>query len=347
MDAKQFRIGLKKESQAQVKANLPIFLPLSILILSATQYTVIYAEYHGAFPVIMASVFNVLAFLCDYFYLKTTLGVADEKHMEVEDLLNKEQMAEFPDWLLTWLLTGLKVALWSLLFVIPGIYKLYEYAMVPYLIVENPGMKYKDAYEKSHKMMEGHRWELFVLQFTFIPWFLLAAVTFGLSNVYTMAYYEQTMTDYYKKRLAETDAAAAEQPKAEDGVKAEETVKTEEAPKAEDALKTEDAPKAEDAKPEAEEKAPVNPLQEEIDAIDKEMVQRGLTEEQRKLEMVKTLTGEEFAKKVESGEEHYRLTLRRTAEFYCKKIAESGKEADVEKVYHILKTGKEIPAEEG
>ena len=36
--------------------------------------------------------------------------------------------------------------LWTLLFIIPGIIKGYEYMMIPYLLAENPDMSRQDAF---------------------------------------------------------------------------------------------------------------------------------------------------------------------------------------------------------
>ena len=68
---------------------------------------------------------------------------------------------------------GLYTALWSLLLVIPGIVKSYSYAMTPYILAENPEMSANDAISESDFIMNGHKWELFCLHFSFIGWNLL------------------------------------------------------------------------------------------------------------------------------------------------------------------------------
>ena len=60
--------------------------------------------------------------------------------------------------------------LWSLLFVIPGIIKGYSYSQVYYIANENPGMSVDDIITESREMMDGHKWELFILQVSFIGW---------------------------------------------------------------------------------------------------------------------------------------------------------------------------------
>lgn len=70
--------------------------------------------------------------------------------------------------------------LWSLLFVIPGIVKAYEYKMIPYLLAENPGMTKEQAFAESKRMMTGNKWKAFVLDLSFIGWILLAIPTCGI-----------------------------------------------------------------------------------------------------------------------------------------------------------------------
>lgn len=70
--------------------------------------------------------------------------------------------------------------LWSLLFLIPGIIKAYAYAMVPYIIYENPNLTPNQAVELSEKLTRGYKWKLFVMEWSFFWWDMLSAVTFGI-----------------------------------------------------------------------------------------------------------------------------------------------------------------------
>ena len=71
---------------------------------------------------------------------------------------------------------GLYTALWSLLLVIPGIVKGFAYSMTPYIMAENPEMTANDAISESVYIMEGHKWDLFVLHLSFIGWGLLVSL---------------------------------------------------------------------------------------------------------------------------------------------------------------------------
>lgn len=95
-------------------------------------------------------------------------------------------------------LKQLFISLWSLLFVIPGIIKSYEYMMVPYLIAENPELSSKEAFAISKQMMTGEKWNAFVLDLSFIGWYLLTGLTLGILGVfYTMPYIYSTKAELY------------------------------------------------------------------------------------------------------------------------------------------------------
>lgn len=104
---------------------------------------------------------------------------------------------------LTMFLKDLFTGLWSLLFVIPGIIKSYEYRMIPYILAENPGMHYKEAFQISKNMMMGRKLDTFVLDLSFIGWEILSAITWGIVGLfYVDPYREATMAELYAENRA-------------------------------------------------------------------------------------------------------------------------------------------------
>lgn len=105
-------------------------------------------------------------------------------------------------WMMFW--RTVYVFAWSLLLVIPGIIKSYQYFVVPYILAENPEIDKKRLFELSKKMMKGHKWELFVLQLSFLGWHILGACTFGiLSIVHVNPYMNATYAEFYSALKAE------------------------------------------------------------------------------------------------------------------------------------------------
>lgn len=90
------------------------------------------------------------------------------------------------------------IFLWTLLFIIPGVIKAYEYAMIPYILAENPDIDSKEAFAASKQMMTGNKWNLFVLQLSFLGWNLLSVCTCGILSIfYVNPYMYMTLAEFY------------------------------------------------------------------------------------------------------------------------------------------------------
>lgn len=108
----------------------------------------------------------------------------------------------------------LYIVLWSLLLIIPGIVKSYEYRMIAYLLAENPNMTKDEAFAISRQMMDGQKWKAFVLDLSFIGWKLLSVLTLGiLSTFYVRPY--KNMTDAALYEALKNNGAAAYIPQEE------------------------------------------------------------------------------------------------------------------------------------
>ncbi|MDE7403886.1 MAG: DUF975 family protein [Lachnospiraceae bacterium] len=95
-------------------------------------------------------------------------------------------------------LKNLYIFLWSMLFIIPGIIKAYEYRMIPYILAENPDISVEEAFALSKKMMENEKLNTFALDLSFLGWFLLGAVSLGICLIfYVTPYYNLTNAELY------------------------------------------------------------------------------------------------------------------------------------------------------
>ena len=113
-------------------------------------------------------------------------------------LLDGFRSGHYANIVLTMFLRDLFTALWSLLLVVPGIVKHYEYLMVPYIIAENPAMDYKEAFQISKQMMDGEKMEAFIMDLSFLGWYLLSAVTCGLLAIfYVNPYVQASFAEMY------------------------------------------------------------------------------------------------------------------------------------------------------
>lgn len=113
-------------------------------------------------------------------------------------LLDGFRSGHYVNIVLTMFLRDLFTTLWSLLLVVPGIVKHYEYLMVPYIIAENPAMDYKEAFQISKQMMDEEKMEAFIMDLSFLGWYLLSAVTCGLLAIfYVNPYVQASFAEMY------------------------------------------------------------------------------------------------------------------------------------------------------
>lgn len=93
---------------------------------------------------------------------------------------------------------AVKVFLWSLLLGIPGIVAMYRYRFAYYNILTDDSVTAGEAIRRSCRQTRGMKWQLFVLDLSFLGWMLLAEVTFGLLNLWLRPYMTLCDLAYYE-----------------------------------------------------------------------------------------------------------------------------------------------------
>lgn len=92
----------------------------------------------------------------------------------------------------------LLIILWSLLLIVPGIIKALAYSQATYIMAENPDKEMMDCLKESEKLMNGRKMDLFVLSLSFLGWFILSGLTFGILLIYVMPYYATSQALFYR-----------------------------------------------------------------------------------------------------------------------------------------------------
>lgn len=106
---------------------------------------------------------------------------------------------------LLYLINSIFVFLWSLLLIIPGIIKELSYSMSFYLLADDPELTQDLARAKSVEMMNGNKWRLFCLRFSFIGWYLLGIITCGILMFWVVPYVKCAEAEFYKDLINEQD----------------------------------------------------------------------------------------------------------------------------------------------
>lgn len=96
----------------------------------------------------------------------------------------------------------LAVLLWSLLLLVPGIVKAYELRMVVYALADDPSIRWYDAFDVSKGAMNGQKADAFVLDLSFLGWWLLSALTLHLLGLFfVVPYFGLVLAGLYETLL--------------------------------------------------------------------------------------------------------------------------------------------------
>ena len=107
----------------------------------------------------------------------------------------------------TMLLSSVYQFLWMLLLIVPGIIKGYSYALTPYLLKDHPELKFNAAIEESMRLMSGNKMRLFLLDLSFIGWFLLGLITFGIAFLWITPYWHTARAAFYEDLMSDFSGA--------------------------------------------------------------------------------------------------------------------------------------------
>ncbi len=182
------RIELKSAAKEQISGKIGILFVM-MLIVGVIGGACAFIPVLGPIgTLIITSAFEIS--LC-MIYLK----LAKNEEISIGDLFNGFNITGKAVWLS--IITYVFTFLWSLLFIIPGIIKVFSYAMAPYILADNPELTANEALTKSKEIMDGHKFDLFVLQLSFFWWYILGAITFGIAYIYVVPYVSATTTNFY------------------------------------------------------------------------------------------------------------------------------------------------------
>ena len=194
------RIGLKTDGKEKFRRNYgsSVLVSLIISLITGTGFTTyidrwmddhIFALWiliPGAVVLlIQILVFSVLEMGACRFYVEN-----HDYQAGISKILFGFQSGHYGNVVLVMFLRDLFIFLWTLLLIVPGIIKTYEYRMVPYILAEQPDISSTDAFAISKEMMRGQKLEAFGLDLSFIGWWLGSVITCGILGIFWVSPYQ-------------------------------------------------------------------------------------------------------------------------------------------------------------
>ncbi len=211
------RAELKAMAKAQIKGNIGMLFVITLIVgvisgLASAILSLIPVVGSLAATIIITPAFTISV-------LRVYQNLVREQKPQVGDAF-----AGFDDFWTAFkaqLLVSVFTFLWSLLFVIPGIIKVFSYSQTMLIVAGNKGISAREALNRSKAMMEGHKMDLFVLGLSFIGWGLLCGITFGIAYIWVGPYMQATMVNFYNDVKPVEAEPVVEEPVAAEAASAE------------------------------------------------------------------------------------------------------------------------------
>ncbi|MDT8336233.1 MAG: DUF975 family protein [Candidatus Izemoplasmatales bacterium] len=157
----------------------------------------------GIPALVVLFIFSAISFLVSagitYSTTSLYIDVADGGEFEIFEKLKSGFVEEYGRNIVLVFMEGLFIFLWSLLLVIPGIIKSYAYNMSMYLAVKDRTLGGVDAITKSKNMMNGNKSDLFLLDLSYIGWYLLSILTLGILLLWVIPRHQTARTLFFNE----------------------------------------------------------------------------------------------------------------------------------------------------
>lgn len=75
---------------------------------------------------------------------------------------------------------------------------MYAYSMAYYIKLDHPDYGWKACIDESRRLMDGHKWEKFVLDLSFLGWIIVGSLCLGVGTLWVTPYMEATNAQFYE-----------------------------------------------------------------------------------------------------------------------------------------------------
>ncbi len=186
----ELRARARARLGGQIFATNWLFALLALVIVSAILSAV---SFTGIGPLLLV---GPLAFGASVFFLSLTRG---KENADLADLFKGFTDGGFVRLLLLGLMEEIFIFLWSLLFLIPGIVKSYSYSQAIFLAYDHPDWDWKQCIDESRRIMDGNKWKLFVLDLSFIGWYIVGILACGIGVLWVDPYRTAARAEFYQE----------------------------------------------------------------------------------------------------------------------------------------------------
>ena len=190
-------IEIKEEAKKLTSKHILKFWKSSLLVFaSSIALAIILGIISGG---VLAFITELLALPLYIGFISYILGLTEEE-VSLTDIFQDYKKIGLI--VVTLIISYVFIIFGYILLIIPGIMIAFSLVMVGYLLADSKETSISEAkniIRESIEMMNGYKLDYFIFELSFIGWYFLGAITFGIAYIYVIPYFTFANTLYYQR----------------------------------------------------------------------------------------------------------------------------------------------------
>lgn len=191
-------IEIKEEAKKLTSKHILKFWKSSLLVFaSSIALAIILGIISGG---VLAFITELLALPLYIGFISYILGLTRKEEVSLTDIFQDYKKIGLI--VVTLIISYVFIIFGYILLIIPGIMIAFSLVMVGYLLADTKETSISEAkniIRESIEMMNGYKLDYFIFELSFIGWYFLGAITFGIAYIYVIPYFTFANTLYYQR----------------------------------------------------------------------------------------------------------------------------------------------------
>ena len=191
-------IEIKEEAKKLTSRHILKFWKSSLLVFaSSIALAIILGIISGG---VLAFITELLALPLYIGFISYILSLTREEEVSLTDIFQDYKKIGLI--VVTLIISYVFIIFGYILLIIPGIMIAFSLVMVGYLLADSKETSISEArniIRESIEMMNGYKLDYFIFELSFIGWYFLGAITFGIAYIYVIPYFTFANTLYYQR----------------------------------------------------------------------------------------------------------------------------------------------------
>lgn len=200
------RVELKEWSKNKIKGNKWTIISVGLILLSLSSIASYLSSQAG---IVVGILFDIVSAIFNVGAVVYMVSFINDRELRIDMLWSKFNNGG--KIISTYITKIITIFLHTLLFIVPGIIKSYKLELVDFILADDNynNLSPTEIMNLSEKMMNGYKWDYFILKLSFIGWDILAIFTLGFLLIWLYPYQQVAFTKFLydvKKKYEENNS---------------------------------------------------------------------------------------------------------------------------------------------